>query len=120
MEHLHSAKGKKKLYNILARFIIEKIPFSPSLKEVTLIVDKSKNTREAQDFNRDIENNLQAFLPFNCRLYISHEHSHNNPGLQAVDMFCWGMARKFGEGDEWFNAYRSFVAFDTVYSPAEE
>ena len=78
LPYLQDAEGKKKLYNFLARFVIEKIDFDDSLENVTLIVDKSKNTREMQDFNQYIENHLQAYLPLNCRLYISHEQSHAN------------------------------------------
>jgi hypothetical protein len=115
--HLKTRDGRKKLYNFLSRFLIEKIPFREDLSDVTLVVDKCKNTNEMKDFNQYIENHMQALLPLECRLYISHEQSHQNPGLQAVDMFCWGFARKYTDGTEWYGMFRERVAFETVYLP---
>lgn len=115
--HLQGKQGKKKLYNYLARFILEKVCFRADLTDVTLVVDKCKNTEEMKDFNQYIESHMQAMLPLDCRLYISHERSHVNPGLQAVDMYCWGFARKYEDGCEWYQLFRKFVVFDTVYLP---
>ena len=113
---LQTKQGKKKLYNFLARFILEKVAFSNLLPVVNLVVDRCKNTDEIKDFNQYVENQLQALLPLETRLFITHEASHENPGLQAVDMFCWGIARKDDRNDaEWYNLYRSMIAFETVY-----
>lgn len=116
--HLQSKEGKKKLYNHLARFIIEKISFSEDLPWVNLIVDRCKNTEEIKDFNRYLESQLEGLLPLNSRLNIDHLASHENTGLQAVDLFCWGIARKdaFGETD-WFAHYCDHVRFSTIYLP---
>lgn len=116
--HLKTKEGKKKLYNFLARFIIEKILFADDLPWVNLIVDRSKNNEEIKDFNSYVENQLNALLPLNCKLSIDHLASHENAGLQAVDLFCWGIARKDAMDEtEWFNYYRDKVRFDTIYLP---
>ncbi len=114
--HLQTKEGKKKLYNYLARFILEKIPFAEDLPWVNLIVDRCKNNEEIKDFNSYVENQLQALLPLNCKLTIDHLASHESAGLQAVDMFCWGFARKdaFGETD-WFAHYCDHVRYTTIY-----
>lgn len=113
---LQTKQGKKKLYNFLARFILEKVIFPESIPIVNLVVDRCKNTDEIKDFNQYVENQLQAILPLETRLYISHEASHENPGLQAVDMYCWGIARKDDRNDrDWYNLYRDKIAFETVY-----
>lgn len=117
--HLQSRDGRKKLYNFLSRFLIEKIKFHEHLSDVTLVVDKCKNTNEMKDFNQYIENHMMALLPLECRLYITHEQSHQNPGLQAVDMFCWGFARKYTDSTEWYGMFRERVAFETVYLPKQ-
>lgn len=45
-----------------------------------------------------------------------HERSHENPGLQAVDLFCWGIFRKYEAGDtEWHEMYRNAIASETEY-----
>lgn len=116
--HLQTKVGKKKLYNYLARFIIEKIPFADDLPWVNLIVDRCKNNEEIKDFNSYVENQLNALLPLNCKLTIDHLASHENAGLQAVDLFCWGIARKDAHKDtNWFASYCDKVRFDTIYLP---
>lgn len=116
--HLQTKDGKKKLYNYLAHFIIEKIAFADNLPWVNLIVDRCKNNEEIKDFNSYVANQLDALLPLNCKLTIDHLASHENAGLQAVDLFCWGIARKDGLKDEdWYNCYKDKIRFSTIYLP---
>lgn len=49
---------------------------------------------------------------------VFHPASHESAGLQAVDLFCWGIARKDGLNDqEWYAVYQDKVSFSTVYLP---
>jgi len=57
-------------------------------------------------------------LPLNCLLTIDHLTSHENAGLQAVDLFCWGIARKDDLSEtDWYNCYASKIKFSTIYLP---
>lgn len=115
-EDLQQPRAKKKLYNFLARFIIEKIDLSNARTAVTLIIDRSKNKEEVKDFNRYVENQLEALLPLNVPLHIYHERSHENVGLQAVDLFCWGIFRKYEKGErDWYDTYSRSIVFETEY-----
>ncbi len=115
-EDLQQPRAKKKLYNFLARFIIEKINLNDAKTAVTLIIDRSKNREEVKDFNRYVENQLEALLPLNVPLHIYHERSHENVGLQAVDLFCWGIFRKYEKGDsDWYDIYSKSIVFETEY-----
>lgn len=117
-EHLSTQAGKKKLYNFLARFILEKVQFSEDVRQVNLVVDRCKNKEEIKDFNQYVVNQLEALLPLNARLNIDHLGSHESAGLQAVDLFCGGIARKDGMGDaEWYAVFQEKVSFTTVYLP---
>ena len=117
-EGLRSRLGKKKLYNFLAHFILEKVCFPQNVPMVSLIVDRCKNKAEIKDFNRYLENQLEALLPLNARLAIDHLSSEENAGLQSVDMFCWGIARKDDLNEtDWFNCYSDKVKFTTIYLP---
>lgn len=70
------------------------------------------------DAQQYVVNNLEALLPLNTRLNIDHLGSHENVGLQAVDLFCWGIARKVGLGDaEWYAVFQDKVSFTTIYLP---
>ena len=115
-EDLQQPRAKKKLYNFLARFIIEQINLNDAKTAVTLIIDRSKNKEEVKDFNRYVENQLEALLPLNVPLHIYHERSHENVGLQAVDLFCWGVFRKYEKGDrDWYDIYSKSIVFETEY-----
>ena len=117
-DHLRTRTGKKKLYNFLARFILEQVKFPEDAPRVSLVVDRCKNKEEIKDFNQYLANQLEALLPLNTKLDIDHLASHESAGLQSVDMFCWGIARKDDSGDgEWYQVYRGKVRFETIYLP---
>ena len=114
--HLRTKHGKKKLYNFLSRFLIEKLPLSNAQRNVDLVVDRSKNKEEVRDFNQYIVNQLEAMLPLNTALNISHLTSVESEQLQAVDMFSWGIFRKYECSDmTWYSEYGRKMRFETEY-----
>lgn len=117
-DELQKPRSKKKLYNFLARFILEKIDLTNPGSAVTLVTDRCKNREEIKDFNSYLANQLDALLPLNVPLNIYHELSHEDTGLQAVDLFCWGVFRKYEIRDtEWYGIYQGKIAFETEYLP---
>lgn len=113
---LQTKTGKKKLYNFLARFLLEKLPLSGVTRNVELVVDRCKNKEEIRDFNRYLINQLEALLPLNTSLNISHLTSAESAELQGVDLFCWGIFRKYEYNDTiWYNVYRRKIRFETEY-----
>jgi len=115
-EPLRTRLGKKKLYNFLARFLIEKLPIRQATANVRLVIDRSKNRNEINDFNAYVENHLQAILPLNTGLTIEHLTSHERAGLQVVDLFCWGIARKYERGDlAWYDLFKHMVKYEDEY-----
>lgn len=114
--HLHTPKGQNKLYNFLARFLIEKLPLRSTFTNVRLVVDRSKNKYEIRDFNSYLKNQIEALLPLNTALYVEHLDSIESTGLQAVDLFCWGIARKYECGDlGWYNHFQHKITYETEY-----
>lgn len=115
-ENLQTKAGKKKLYNYISRFLLERVNLAGAGKAVTLVVDRSKNKDEIADFNQYLGNQLEALLPLDVPLNIYHQHSHENAGLQAVDLFCWGVFRKYEHGDhDWYREYGGRIVFETEY-----
>ncbi len=115
-DYLKTKLGKKKLYNFLARFVLEKIDLTKAGNAVNLVVDRSKTSAEIRDFNSYVENQLQGLLPLAVPLFITHELSCNNPGLQAVDLFCWGMFRKHEKDDaEWYAVFQQAIYYEGEY-----
>jgi len=51
-------------------------------------------------------------------LEIFQSKSDEIRGLQAVDMFSWGVFRKYERNDnEWYNIFKKKISFETVYLP---
>ena len=115
---LRTKTGKKKLYNFLSRFLLEKSPLSNAVGNVEMVVDRSKNKEETRDFNQYLFNQVEALLPLNTAFDISHLSSEESAELQAIDMFCWGIFRKYEHDDEeWYDIFKDKVSFETEYLP---
>ncbi|MCP4254020.1 MAG: DUF3800 domain-containing protein [Candidatus Scalindua sp.] len=95
---------------------MEELDLSKAQRNVELIVDRCKNKEEVRDFNQYLINQLEALLPLNTDLNILHLTSQESTGLQAVDLFSWGIFRKYENSDiEWYKVYRDKVRFETEY-----
>jgi len=115
-KHLTTASGRKKLYNFLSSFLLNQVDLRVANPAVTLVVDKCKNKEEIEDFNQYLANQLEGRLPLNVPLNLHHEDSKTSAGLQAVDLFCWGIFRKYEQDDvEWYAHYASKIVFETEY-----
>ena len=116
--NLRTRPGRQKLYNFLSRFLIEKLPLEKVTENVELVVDSCKNRAEKKDFNEYLGNQLQAMLPLNTAFHIVHQQSTEAAGLQAVDLFCWGIFRKHEASDTaWYNVFKGKIKYETVYFP---
>jgi len=52
----------------------------------------------------------------NIFLHIYHLSSTASFELQAVDLFCWGIYRKYEQKDmEWYDLFKSKIAYETEY-----
>jgi 6-pyruvoyl-tetrahydropterin synthase len=107
-----------RLYNLLSREIIERVDFSILNDHVQLIVDKCKGKRERAIFDYFLKTNLESKLPINVSLNIVHELSHNNAGLQAVDLFCHGIVRKHAQSDiSWYSEFSGKIIEEVRWKP---
>lgn len=107
---------KSRLYNYLARLVLEKLPLELAQEPVTLVIDKSKGRREIADFNNYISSQLKARLHPKVPLSIYHHNSCDDRGLSAVDLFCWGVFRRHERGDiEWYDDFKEKVLLDDRY-----
>jgi len=109
-------KNKERVYNFIARQVLDKIPFNDADLKIEIIIDKSKTKKNIVEFNqyiiREIKGKLDPKVPLNIYHYDSREHF----GLQAVDMFCWGIFRKYERNDlVWYNIFKEKIIFDEQY-----
>ncbi len=109
-------REKDRVYNFIARLVLDQIPFEQADDRVQLLVDKSKGKTEIADFNSYIVRQLQGRLNPNIPLHIDHVDSQKEPGLQAVDLFAWGILRKYEKNDTaWFDVFKDKVKFEQQY-----
>lgn len=109
-------RDKERVYNYISRLVLDKIPFEKAQVQVMLILDKSKSPKEIGDFNQYIFRQLKGRLDPKVPLDIKHENSRQYYGLQAVDLFSWGIFRKYEKKDTaWFDIFTEKVAFEEQY-----
>lgn len=115
----HLAKDKARVYNYVARLVMDKIPLEQADTRIYLIVDKSKARPEIEEFNAYIMRELKSRIDPKIPVDIFHYLSHENLGLQAADMFCWGIYRKYEKPDmQWFNVFwKEKGRYDSLYLP---
>ncbi|MEK7503621.1 MAG: DUF3800 domain-containing protein [Patescibacteria group bacterium] len=111
-------KEKSRVYNFIARKVLEQIPFEKNdNNRVELIIDKSMSKPEIIEFNSYIRRQLEARLNPKTPLDIYHWLSHENYGLQAVDIFCWGIFQKYERSKtDWYDVYeKDKIRFEDQY-----
>ena len=110
------ARRKDRVYNFIARQVLDRIPVEDATTRVQLIIDRSKSKREIADFNGYIARQLQGRLDPRVPLDMYHHRSTENLGLQAADLFSWGTFRKHERNDTtWFDLFKPKVRHDGRY-----
>jgi hypothetical protein len=100
---------KNRLYDQLTFNLLEKISLD-KYEKVNLIVDRCKNNQGIKAFNNHLQTNFNLRLNLKTKLYITHDDSINHKGIQAADMFCYGIARKYECNDlSWYNLYKKRI-----------
>jgi len=109
-------KDKERVYNFISRLVLNQIPLKNSNKGVNIIVDKSKTKKNIAEFDHYILSQIKSVFDPKTPLNIYHYNSTTSFGLQAVDLFCWGIRRKYEHKDkEWLNVFKNKVVYDEVY-----
>lgn len=110
------SRKKDRVYNFIARKVLDHIPFEKASIRVELIIDKSKGSREIGEFNDYIVRQLEGRIDPKVPLDIFHHTSHENLGLQAIDLFSWGIFRKYEQEDlEWYDVLKEKIRYDERY-----
>jgi hypothetical protein len=85
---------------------------------VQLVVDKCKGKPEIVEFNNYIFSQVKSRFDPLIPLDIAHLCSHDDKVLQAVDLFAWGVFRKYERKDlKWYSVFQEKVRYDDLYLP---
>lgn len=111
-------KNKPRVYNFISRLLLDEVPLDGAGSQVNFVIDRSKSKPEILDFNKYIRTALEGKIKPSVPLFINHNDSCENRGLQAVDMFSYGIFQRYERQKwEWFNVFKDKVAFHTLYLP---
>lgn len=115
-------KEKSRVYNFIAKQVLDRIPFEKNDSErVELIIDRSKSKPEIEEFNCYVRNQLEGRLNPKTPLDMYHWQSYETPGLQAADLFCWGVFEKYERNrTEWFEIFEEKIRFCDIYLPEKQ
>ena len=109
-------KRKDRVYNFIARNLLDHLPLDQATTRIELVIDRSKSNREIADFNGYITRQLMGRIDPRVPLDIYHHRSAENLGLQAADLFAWGVFRKYERRDTaWFEVFEKKVRYDERY-----
>ncbi|MDA8168462.1 MAG: DUF3800 domain-containing protein [Nitrospiraceae bacterium] len=112
------SQKKERVYNFISRKVLDLIPFENASVKISLVVDRSKSRAEIREFNDYLVRQLSGKIEPRIPLDIDHHLSHEDLPLQAVDLFSWGVFRKYEKTDrEWFDVFRNKIKHDDVYLP---
>lgn len=111
-------RDKERVYNYISRLVLDKIPFNMANLKINFIVDRSKTKKNIFEFNQYVIRQIKSRFDLSVPIEIHHYNSKNNFGLQIVDLFCWGIFRKYEKNDlSWFSVFESKVKYETLYLP---
>ncbi|MGH7453872.1 MAG: DUF3800 domain-containing protein, partial [bacterium] len=112
----HLQFNQSRVYNFITYRVLKMMPLEQATNYIMLIVDRSKSKVEIREFNAYLFNQLEAQIPPQVPLIINHNYSHENKPLQAVDLFAWGILRKYETGDtKWYEIFREKIVYEQMY-----
>jgi hypothetical protein len=110
--------GKNLFYDTVAKRLLSQIEFTTSNRHIQIIVDKSKTQSALREFDDGISSIIGSRSPTSSKtkLTIHHRQSFADPGLQATDLFGWGIYRKHQKNDnEWYDVFKHRIALEMEF-----
>ena len=112
----HLIEDKSRVYNWVARMLLDQIDFSEADTQISLVIDKSKSKPEIAEFDRYVFWNLKGKVDPKIPLRISHKDSQEDLCLNAADLFSWGVFRKYEKSDTgWYDVFKSKIRYENLY-----
>jgi len=109
-------ENKDKLYNYIAKLVVNSLPLELASDTIEFIIDKSKNKKERQDFNTYLSKVIKAKLLKDVSINITHISSETSPGLQMADIFCNGIYSMYQhKNKEWYKCFQEKIKFEQLY-----
>lgn len=114
-------RQKNRLYNYVARAAVDAIPVEQCQSVLHVEIDRRQGRRQQEEFNLYLQHHLQARVPTTVPVFIRHLPSERSKGIQAADLFSWGIARRYYRPPDttWYDVFRDRIAVEImVTTPA--
>ncbi len=107
---------RDRLYGHLAQKLVSRLPLEDVHEQVLLYLDRSLSHESRNTLNKALLYDLQSRLSPNVRIMIQHVDSQAYTGIQAADLFCWGIFRTYETNDKhWKQCFAHFIAVDELF-----
>lgn len=107
---------KKALYDEIAKRLFSQLDYLETTGRIDVVVDRSKNKDEIAAFDEAIISAITERFSKKTRLTIRHRNSQEDAGLQAVDIFCAGIGKKYEKTDlTWYREFADRIAVEIEY-----
>jgi len=96
--------------------VIKSLPLEAATTRALFVLDQRMGGTAIQEFNKLLRLQIESQLPPQVSLFSDHRNSNAMRPLQAVDLFSWGIYRKYEAGDtEWYDVFQEKIKFERIY-----
>jgi len=111
-------RNKNRVYNFITHLTLKELPLERASTRITLTIDRSKRKPALSELNAYLLKQLEQRIPSQVPLTINHYDSQESKALQVVDLFAWGIHRKYeAKNMEWYEIFREKLAYEMIYPP---
>ena len=104
---------KERIYSHIAYLVLEKIPLDGRRPLINFIIDRSKSKENIRAFDKYILLQMKGKIDPSVPLKIFHVESNASYCLQAADLFCWGIFRKYEKQDtKWYDIFKDKIKYE--------
>jgi hypothetical protein len=112
----HLQFSQHRLYRFIIHLVLKELSLEMVSTSVSFVLDRRTGGASVQEFNKSLRLQLEERIPPQVPLYIDHRDSSATRPLQAVDLFAWGIFRKYEAGDTaWYDLFREKIKLERVY-----
>lgn len=112
----HYELKKKVLYDEIAKRVFSQLTDIDSATHIDIVIDRSKNKGEIGEFDSAVIAAVRDRINKNAYLSIRHSSSQEELGLQAIDVFCSGLGRKYEKNDlVWYTEFSDKIMSETIH-----
>ncbi|MCI0693116.1 DUF3800 domain-containing protein [candidate division KSB1 bacterium] len=108
--------NQNRVYTFLTHLVLKEIPLEQASTQVVLTLDRRRGSFANHEFNTSLRTLLEARISPRVLLDINHYLSHESKPLQAVDLFAWGIRRKYEQGDlQWYGVFQEKIRHEQMH-----